>query len=83
MYEIPSQYISKKDREKSVKLNFSKGNYSCKSRSSVTKRKLDLYYVMTNLSYQISSQYLKRQQRKVRQTKFKQREITPVKVGQA
>ena len=26
-----------------------KGNYSCKSRSSVTKLKLDLYYVVTNV----------------------------------
>ena len=36
--------ISKDDREKSGKLNFS----SCKSMSSVTKLKLDLQYVMTN-----------------------------------
>ena len=42
--------ISKDWKEKSGKLNFyqflAKGNYSCKSRSSVTKLKLDLYYVI-------------------------------------
>ena len=34
--------------EKSWKTNFSKGQYSCKSRSGVTKLLLNLYYVMTN-----------------------------------
>ena len=33
--------------------------------------------------YQTSNQYLKRLQRKVRKTKFLQKAITPVKVGQA
>ena len=33
--------------------------------------------------HQMSSQYLKRLQRKVRKTKFEQREATPLEVGQA
>ena len=40
--------ISKNCREKSGKLNFSKGTKSYKRRSSVTKLELDLYYVTTN-----------------------------------
>ena len=42
--------ISQKTVEKSLEnYFFKKGNNSCKSRSSVTKLKLDLYYVNTNL----------------------------------
>ena len=47
-------------------------NYSCKSRSSVTKLELDLYYVIHDkFIYQISSQYLKRLQRKVWKTEVR------------
>ena len=41
--------ISQKTAEKSLEnLILAKGNNSCKSRSSVTKVKLDLYHVMSN-----------------------------------
>ena len=41
--------ISQKSAEKSTENRIlEKGYNSCKSRSSVTKLKLDLYYVMTN-----------------------------------
>ena len=41
--------MSQKTAEKSPEnLISAKGNNSCKSRSSVTKLKLDLYYVKTN-----------------------------------
>ena len=45
--------------------------------SKATKVEIDLYNVKTNKIYKISSQYLKKLQRKV-----KRRAITPVKVGQ-
>ena len=41
--------ISQKTAEKNPEnLIFTKGNNSCKTRSSVTKLKVDLYYVNTN-----------------------------------
>ena len=49
MYQIWSQYLDQKTTEKSPEnLILAKGNNSCKSMSSVTKRELDLYYVKTN-----------------------------------
>ena len=65
--------ISKDDREKSAKLNFSKGNNSFKSRWSVTKVELDLYYVVCkfkSISYKTAE-------------KIPVLDKTPVKVGQA
>ena len=61
---------------------FVKGNNSCKCMSKATNVKLGLYYVKTNFIYQISSQYHKRWERKVRKTDIFQSAITQVKVGQ-
>ena len=65
--------------------SLAKGSNSCKSRSSMTKLELELYYVMTNsyTKFEVSSQYLQRRQRNVRKTKFSQRAIAPVKASQA
>ena len=51
--------------------------------SKARKVKLDQYNVKTNKYTKFQSQHIKRRQRKVQKTIFKQRTITPVKVGQA
>ena len=67
--------ISQKPAEKSLENKIlAKGNNSSKSRSSVTKTQTWSVLCLEKFLYQISSQYLKRRQRKVRKTEMWQKD---------
>ena len=80
-YTIFEVNISKDWREKSGKLYLEKGNNSYKSRPSVTKLKLDLYYVMTN-TYTIFEVNISKDCREKSGKQNFSKGLTSVKVGQ-
>ena len=68
--------ISKDNKECLENENLGKGNYSCKSRSNVTKVKDFVLLCQDKFIHQCSSQYHEKRERKARKTEFLLRSIT-------
>ena len=83
--QILKRHKSYNSRSKGPKSNFKSINQNTTGKSLGNVRKLNFCKVLSQkqFKYQIAIEYLKRLQRKVRKTKFEQRAITPVKIGQA